>query len=69
MSSDTITILFLTSDPRDTRRFRLGQELRDIRGRLDRTKLKSRFQLESRESARPGDITQAIFGVNPQILH
>lgn len=42
MSGDTITILFLASDPRDTRRLRLGQELRDIRERLDRAKLKSR---------------------------
>ncbi len=70
MNSDRqIKILFLASDPSDASRLRLGQELRDIRERLQLAKERDRFILESRESVRPGDITQAIFDVEPQIVH
>ncbi|WP_414546032.1 CHAT domain-containing protein [Nostoc sp. CCY0012] len=68
-SNDQIKILFLTSDPSDAARLRLGQELRDIRERLQLAKKRDRFVLESRESVRPGDITQAIFDIEPQIVH
>jgi CHAT domain len=64
-----IKILFLAADPSDKTRLRLGQELRDIRERLQLSKERDTFVLESRESVRPGDITQAIFDVEPQIVH
>ncbi|NEO46322.1 MAG: CHAT domain-containing protein [Moorea sp. SIO4A3] len=64
-----IRILFLAADPSDTVRLRLGQELRDIRERIQLSKQRENFVLESRESVRPGDITQAIFDVEPQIIH
>ena len=64
-----VKILFLAADPSDEARLRLGQELRDIRERLQRSKQRDKFILESRESVRVGDITQAIFDVDPQILH
>lgn len=64
-----IKVLFLASDPTDTNRLRLGQELRDIRERLQLAKLRDSFVLESRESVRPRDISQAIFDVDPQIVH
>jgi hypothetical protein len=64
-----IKILFLASDPSDAARLRLGQELRDIREKLQMAKQRSQFILESREAVRPGDITQAIFDVEPQIVH
>ncbi|MEM8642697.1 MAG: NfeD family protein [Cyanobacteria bacterium P01_G01_bin.54] len=64
-----IKILFLASDPSDTTRLRLGQELRDIREKLQLSKNRDRFVLESRESVRPGDITQAIFDIEPSIVH
>ncbi|MEM9925907.1 MAG: CHAT domain-containing protein [Cyanobacteria bacterium P01_D01_bin.50] len=66
---DKIRILFLAADPSDSARLRLGQELRDIRERLQISKLRDNFFLESRESVRPRDITQAIFDVEPQIVH
>jgi hypothetical protein len=68
-SSSRITILFLAADPSDAVRLRLGQELRDIREKLQLSKYRDRFTLESRESVRPRDITQAIFDVEPQIVH
>ncbi|MBD2364988.1 CHAT domain-containing protein [Anabaena minutissima FACHB-250] len=66
---DKIRILFLSSDPSDAGRLRLGQELREIREKLQLSKQRDTFQLESREAVRPGDITQAIFDVDPQIVH
>lgn len=68
-SNGQIKILFLAADPSDAARLRLGQELRDIRERLQLAKQRDRFILESRESVRPGDISQAIFDVEPQIVH
>ncbi|MBW4448736.1 MAG: CHAT domain-containing protein [Spirirestis rafaelensis WJT71-NPBG6] len=64
-----VKILFLAADPSDEARLRLLQELRDIRERLQLSKERDRFKLESRESVRVGDITQAIFDVDPQIVH
>lgn len=64
-----IKILFLASDPSDVTRLRLGQELRDIRERLQLAKERDKFVLESRESVRPGDISQAMFDIEPSIVH
>ena len=64
-----VKILFLAADPSDERRLRLLQELRDIRERLQLSKQRDKFILESRESVRVGDITQAIFDIDPQIVH
>ena len=66
---DRIKILFIAADPSDSARLRLGQELRDIREKLQLAKQRDSFLLESRESVRPGDITQAIFDVEPEIVH
>ncbi|MBP5977017.1 NACHT domain-containing protein [Brasilonema sp. CT11] len=66
---DKIKILFLAADPNDTVRLLLDRELRDIREKLQLAKFRERFVLESREAVRPGDITQAIFDVEPQIVH
>ena len=68
-SNGQIKILFLAADPSDAARLRLGQELRDIRERLQLAKERDRFILDSRESVRLGDISQAIFDVEPQIVH
>ncbi len=64
MNSDTLVkILFLAADPSDASRLRLGQEVRDIKERLQIAKERGKYQLEQRESVRLGDITQAIFDV------
>ncbi|MEO1430998.1 MAG: CHAT domain-containing protein [Cyanobacteria bacterium J06633_8] len=70
MNSDIpVKILFLAADPSNASRLRLGQELRDIKERLRIAKEPNKFQLEQRESVRVGDITQAIFDFEPQIIH
>ncbi|MBD2255365.1 CHAT domain-containing protein [Nostoc parmelioides] len=68
-SNGQIKILFLAADPSDNGRLRLGQELRDIREKLQLAKDRDQFVLESRESVSPGDISQAIFDVEPDIVH
>jgi hypothetical protein len=63
------TILFLASDPSDASRLRLGEEYREIQEKLRLSKEHDKFQLEIRLSVRPGDITQAVHDVEPQIIH
>jgi CHAT domain len=69
ISHNQIVVLFLSANPSDLARLRLGQELRDIRENLRLAKQRNDFVLEFRDAVRPGDITQAIFDVNPQIIH
>jgi hypothetical protein len=69
LEEQRIVILFLAADPSDATRLRLGQELREIRERLQLSKYRERFVLDSRESARPGDMSQAILDLEPDILH
>lgn len=70
MNSDSlIKILFLAADPSNASRLRLLQEIRDIKDRLRITRVPEKFKLEQRESVRVIDITQAIFDIEPQIVH
>ena len=64
-----VRVLFLAVDPSDAARLRLGQELRDIKETLQLSKERDSFVIDSRESVRPGDITQAIHDFAPQIVH
>jgi CHAT domain/AAA domain len=65
----TTRILFLTADPSNASRLRLNQELRDIQEKLRLANLRDEFLLESRTSARPGDLSQAILDFKPHIVH
>lgn len=62
-------ILFLTADPTDTARLRLQEELRDIEDMLQLANQQERFVLKQRLSARPEDISRAIFDFKPHIVH
>jgi hypothetical protein len=64
-----VRILFMAADPSDTARLRLGKEIDGIRERLNSSTERDRLYLESRHAVRPQDITQAIFDVEPQIVH
>ncbi|MFH7028292.1 MAG: CHAT domain-containing protein [Heteroscytonema crispum UTEX LB 1556] len=68
-SNIPVKILFLAADPSDQSRLRLFQELRDIKAKLQTPKESGKYELEQRESVRVGDITQAIFDIQPQIIH
>jgi hypothetical protein len=64
-----IKILFLAADPSNATRLRLGEEVRDVKEILQLSKRREEFLLNSRESVRPRDITQAIHDIEPQIVH
>lgn len=69
MATQRTSILFLTADPSDAARLRLGQELRDIQTRLRMASAGDAFELHHRASVRPEDLTQAIFDTRPAIVH
>lgn len=62
-------MLFLSADPSDVSRLRLGEEFREIQEKLQLSKERSRFKLEQRTSVRPADISQAMLDLQPQIVH
>ncbi|WP_448338087.1 TIR domain-containing protein [Chloroflexus aurantiacus] len=64
-----ISILFMSSDPTDADRLRLGAEIREIQERLQLSKLRDRFILHQRMAVRPIDIIQALLDLEPQIVH
>ncbi|UKO97295.1 AAA-like domain-containing protein [Nostoc sp. UHCC 0870] len=64
-----IRILFLTAEPTDTAKLRLGQELREIKQKLQQSQHRERFQLEYVLSARSGDVSQELLKFEPHIVH
>jgi CheY-like chemotaxis protein len=68
-TEDVVSILFLAADPTDASRLRLGEELREIQEKLQLAKLRDKFTLFQRMSARPVDISQALLDVEPTIVH
>lgn len=64
-----ISILFLAADPTDASRLRLGEEVREIQEKLQLAKLRDQFELNSRMSVRPADVSQALLDLSPQIVH
>lgn len=67
--ANVVSILFLTADPTDASRLRLGEEFREIQQKLQLSKLREQFKLHQRTSVRPADISQALLDVQPQIMH
>ncbi|MBN1569155.1 MAG: CHAT domain-containing protein [Acidobacteria bacterium] len=66
---DMVAILFLTADPSDATRLRIGQEIREIQEKLQLAKLRNKFVLHQRMSVRPADISQALLDIKPRIVH
>lgn len=63
------TILFLSADPRDASRLRLGEEQREISEKLRLARLRDEFLLEVRMAVRPADLSQAMLDTGPAIVH
>ena len=68
-STEKIIILFITADPSDGTRLRLGQEQREIQEKLQLARLRERFSLQTRMALRPADLSQALLDIQPQIVH
>jgi GUN4-like/CHAT domain len=69
LQESLISILFLSADPTNASRLRLGEELREIQEKLQLGKLRERFKLDQRMSVRPADISQALLDIQPEIIH
>ena len=64
-----ISILFLSADPTDQTRLRLGEEAREIEEKLQLSRQRDNFDFIVKLSVRPQDITQAMLDISPQIVH
>lgn len=62
-------VLFLTADPTEASRLRLGEEVREIQEKLQLAKLRDLFVLHQRMAVRPPDLIQALLDVQPHIVH
>ena len=63
------TILILASNPKDTSRLRLDEEVREIDAGLQRAKKRELFDLKQRWAVRIQDVYQALLDLKPQIVH
>jgi CheY-like chemotaxis protein len=64
------SILFVSADPTDAARLRLGKEFRAIEEQLNLANLRDRFKLELPQlSVRATDISRALLNKQPQIVH
>ena len=62
-------ILFLASNPADTSRLRLDEEIREIGESLRRSSLREQFELLQRHAVRPLDLSRALLDEQPHIIH
>ena len=68
-NAKAVRVLFLSADPSNASRLRLGAEIREIQEQLQKARLRERFELSVRMSARPMDVSQALLDIQPQIVH
>jgi hypothetical protein len=62
-------ILFLSANPKGTNPLRLGEEIREIKEGLKRSKYRDLFQIKTAEAVRVGDIQRAMLDYEPNIVH
>lgn len=63
------SILFLSADPTDASRLRLGEEYREIQEKLQLAKFRDCFTLNNRTSIRPADLSQSLLDIEPDFVH
>ena len=64
-----IRILFVSANPVDTDPLQLGEEFREIQGKLRSSDSRAHFVLRSAWAARPDDLLQQMNEFRPHILH
>ncbi|MBN3871837.1 CHAT domain-containing protein [Nostoc sp. JL33] len=62
-------ILFLAANPKGTTQLRLGEESREIKEGLLRSKEGHKFKIETKWAVRPDDLRRAMLDFEPQIVH
>lgn len=65
---ETVKILVLTANPRNTKALRLGEEVREIEAELERSTHRSCFQLVSKWAVRVDDLARALLEQRPHIV-
>jgi hypothetical protein len=66
---ETITVLFFATNPLDTDRLRLDEEVRSIQEMIRKSEHRDSIRFESRWAVRPLDILQAINELSPDVVH
>ena len=67
--AEKIKILFLSAEPVNTQRLRLGQEIRDIEEKLRVAPKARSFQLISQWAVRPRDLMETMMIYRPTVVH
>ncbi|MHC5054114.1 MAG: CHAT domain-containing protein [Planctomycetota bacterium] len=62
-------MLLLLACPDDQLRVRLDKEHREIEEKIRRSEHRDDIALECRQAVRPGDLSQALLDVNPDVVH
>ncbi|MCE7062555.1 CHAT domain-containing protein [Dyadobacter sp. CY343] len=65
----SVTVLFLASNPVDQQQLRLDEEAREINEMIKKARHRDSVKLETRWAIRTGDILQAINELDPTIIH
>lgn len=63
------TVLFLAADAASTPRLQLAQEIRKIDQGLQQSKRREQFVLQQRWVVHPNDLRQAMWDIEPRIVH
>jgi len=66
---ETIKILILAANPKNTDRLRLDEEVREIETALERSRGRERFQIISKFAVRVSDLRRSLLDHNPQFVH
>ncbi|MEO1431221.1 MAG: CHAT domain-containing protein [Cyanobacteria bacterium J06633_8] len=68
-NSEVTTILIMASNPKNTSKLRLDEEVREIDAGLQRARKRELFDLKQRWAVRVLDVQQALLDFKPQIVH
>lgn len=66
---ETITVLFMASNPIGTKQLRLDEEARSIEEMIRKSEHRDSVKFATRWAVRPLDVLQAINELNPDIVH
>jgi CHAT domain-containing protein len=63
------TILIVSANPKDTRRLRSDEEIREIKTVLERSKYHGNFRVETSEATTVKDLQSTLLKYTPHIVH
>ena len=66
---EKITVLFFATNPKNTSKLRLDEEVRTIQEMIRKSEHRDSISFETRWAVRPLDILQAINELNPDVIH